>query len=134
MFDRGVDAIHSSQYYYATELCQSIEHLLNRLSTSNQGMFAQTDKEKSVDYFEQSYGKLTERINNELDNALASMSRTRMSYNEIRYTSLACHLLYLTKLKSINKNPANQRALDSVLARLESNKPIINCLIQSFLN
>ena len=135
MFDRGVDAVHSSQYYYAIELCKSIGQLLTRVQ-HGQEPIPQAERDKCEQYFHRSFSQLAERLGKELDAALASMSREKMTYNEIRYTSLACHLLFLTKLRGRLTESANEQraSLDQLLARLDSNRPLLNCLVHSFLN
>lgn len=99
MFDKGVDATHSSEIIYLNELAQIIDDLLNKHAKNNDFCDITTSLEKT-------YRFLESRLTHEM--LAYESSLKHMKYNDIKLTKIATHLMFLRLfLKRIEKNNNN---------------------------
>lgn len=105
MFDKGVDAIHSSEIIYLNELARTIDDMLNQHVVKNDCCDIATSLEKT-------YRLLESRLTHEMLTYKSSLKH--MKYNDIKLTKIANHLMFLRLfLKRIEKTNNNNNNNDN---------------------
>ena len=123
VFDRGVDAISNSYYSYSEIICKTLKSLLSNQTTND-------SNQNSMDLFHAKFKMILDRSESEFTRALNQLDAEQMAYNEIRFTKLSCHLMFLSKLGSNLQDKSIQSALKSFMSRVESEQSLLNCFIQ----
>ena len=114
-----MESIQNSYYYYLIDLSDALAKLLRRLDT-----------EDIKALFNEAFNRLGERLNTELDQTLDSLKK--MLFNELKYTKLACHIMFLQKLSSFATDK-NKTELNSVVDKIQANHEYFNSFLQFYL-
>ena len=124
VFDKGVDAVYSSNYHYLIEIITRIKYLFQS------DIFVSQPDIQSL--FNEKYNYLANRLNIELDSAFKSMNNDNMSYNEIKYSKIVYHLMFFKKLIEYC-NKENQILNEEIYLKLIKNRENLNCFMQKFI-
>lgn len=73
---------------------------------------------------------LSQRLVLELDLSLTYLNSNRMNYNDFRYTKLAAHLMFFTKLSKFVKQKNEYQIIKQ---KIKQNQENFNCFLQSYL-
>ena len=123
VFDKGVESIHFVYYHYLTELTQSLCYFLNKSSNES----------KLKSQFDQKYKFICDRLRKELDLTFGCLIVEKMSFNDVKYTKIATHMMFVQSLSSY-ANDTNKLESETVLEMIKKHDRQINCFIKLFLN
>ena len=129
VFDKGVESIHTVYYYYLVELTRVLDSLLEdfekaRISLEING--------KVKAFFNEKYAFLIDRLRKELDVSYSCLSIDKMNYNDIRYTKIVTHVMFIQKLKN-HSNELNRMECKNILDKFRINSLRLNCFSRLFL-
>jgi hypothetical protein len=119
VFDKGVDAVQDTIYFYLVELSKSIEKI----------MCENRDNQELLKIFNEKFEFLIQRLSDEIKFMIECL--TRKSINDIKYTKIVAHLILMNKLKPF-VSEKNRKFHDETLEILDKNKLNLNCFINSF--
>ena len=125
VFDKGVESIHFVYYHYLVVLCQSMKSLL---AANNIDTIVNKQIENCINI---NYAIICDRLSQELDCALDCLSANKMAFNEIRYTKLSTHIMYMQALKE-NVNKSNRDKFEKVYKDLDLTKSRLNCFMKLY--
>lgn len=119
VFDKGIDAVNSCYLHFLLELIKRIEN------------FIETNKEEFLfDLLREKIQVVYKRVNSEMDSSLKYLNSNRMNYNDFRFSKLAAHFLFVSKLSKYSKQTDE---FEVIMKKIEENSHNFNCFIQSFL-
>ncbi len=122
VFDKGVESIQNSYYFYLIYLSDALVHLMKRIDQ-------QLTIYKSIfDYLNLKYNFLSKRLSVELELALKLICQ--MYYNDLKYTKIASHLMFLQKLAAYANDQNLTQLNAAVLSKLDTNKHLLNSFLQ----
>ena len=121
-----MESIHFVYYQYLIELTQKLRSLLP-FTTEIQ------NKEKLRDQFNQEYKFLCDRLRKELELAMSCLNIEKMSFNDVRFTKIATHIMFVESLSEF-ANDVNKIECENILDKVKTSNRQINCFLKLYLN
>lgn len=111
-------------YYYCQELSQNI---LNLLKTSNERL-------KLIKIIELNFEFVYNRLNSILISTLnVYLNMTKMCFNDIQYTFIACNLMFLKDMIGFIENEELKSKFNNTINLLNNYKTFLNCYLHKIL-
>ena len=124
VFDKGVESIHSSYYEYLSQLINKLEALLSKNNISCE----------IEQIFNEKYKFLCDRLKREVDLALNSLEKTSLAYNEIKFSKIVYHLMFLKRLVAFtDRNSEGSLIYSQISEKLKAHSSNLNCFMQIYL-
>lgn len=131
VFDKGVESIHFVYYHYLQELTQFLGSILEKREKKYSNDTIQ--ERRYFQIFEEKYKFMCERLRNELDIALGYLNNEKMSYNDVRFTKIATHIMFIQSLSKF-ANESNKLEFENVLEKVKKYDRQINCFIKLYFD
>ena len=127
-FDKGVESVQNSHYYHLIDLCEVLHRLVLQLTEgSSNSLWDSTLLESLND----SFSLICSRLKTELYTAVKTLKQ--MHFNELQFTKVTSHLMFLQKLAPY-VNESNRTRLEDELTQLKgANKKLLNSFMHVYL-
>ncbi len=119
VFDKGVDAVQDTIYFYLIKLSQSIEKILCE----------NKENQELLQILNENVELLTKRLSEEIKFTIECL--TRKSINDIKYTKIMAHLTLLNKSRPF-LTEKNLCLLNKTFETFEKNKSSLNCFLNAY--
>jgi hypothetical protein len=131
VFEKEIESVSNVIYFYSSQLVHKLSELMETFNNTEADFDAEI-LTKIRDFFSRKCKLICDRLANEVKISIELINENRMAYNDVKYTMLVCHVMFLRKLAAYcnDENTANRQI---VFNKLLEHSSYLNCYLQSYL-